>query len=142
MMVNYIAQLNDLPLSAGQIVTMVIIVTASSMGSAGIPSAGPATTIMILQTVGLPITDIGILFTIEWLVDRYEIEKASDFMWFFIRFYSKRLITCVNVLGDTIGTGIINHLAKRQLEESSIPKLEIANSNHDGAGETNLGYKK
>ena len=85
-MVNYIAQLNDLPLSAGQIVTMVIIVTASSMGSAGIPSAGPATTIMILQTVGLPITDIGMLFTIEWLVDRYEIEKASDFMWFFYSF--------------------------------------------------------
>ena len=69
-MVNYIAQLNDLPLSAGQIVTMVIIVTAASIGAAGIPSAGPANKIMILQTVGLPIEDIGMLFTIEWLVDR------------------------------------------------------------------------
>ena len=73
-MVNYIAQLHDLQLSAGQIVTMVIIVTASSIGAAGIPSAGPGTQIMILQTVGLPITDIGMLLSIEWLVDRYKRE--------------------------------------------------------------------
>ena len=73
-MVNYIAQLNDLQLSAGQLVTMVIIVTASSIGAAGIPSAGPTSQIMILQTVGLPITDIGMLLSIEWLVDRYKRE--------------------------------------------------------------------
>ena len=79
-MVNYIAQLHDLPLSAGEIVTMIIIVTAASIGAAGIPSAGPANKIMILQTVGLPITDIGMLFTIEWLVDRYEGEKVHGYL--------------------------------------------------------------
>ena len=86
-MVNFIAQLNDLPLSAGQIVTMVIIVTAASIGSAGIPSAGPATKIMILQTVGLPITDIGMLYTIEWLVDRYGREKKMNSMYFYMSLF-------------------------------------------------------
>ena len=86
-MVNYIAQLNDLPLSAGQIVTVVIIVTATSIGAAGIPSGGPATMIMILQTVGLPITDIGMLYTIEWLVDRYEREKKMNSMYFYMSLF-------------------------------------------------------
>ena len=53
------------------LVTISITATAASIGAAGIPSAGMVTMVMVLQTVGLPTADIGLLLTLDWLLDRY-----------------------------------------------------------------------
>jgi len=65
--------------------------TLASVGAASIPSAGLVTLVLVVSALGLPTTDIGILFSVEWVLDRCR--------------------TVVNVLGDSIGVGIVNHLS-------------------------------
>ncbi|XP_078591695.1 excitatory amino acid transporter 1-like isoform X1 [Branchiostoma floridae x Branchiostoma japonicum] len=85
----FIAQVNGITLNFGQIVAISVTATAASVGAAGIPSAGLITMVIVLTAVGLPIEDITLLFAIDWLLDRFR--------------------TATNVLGDSIGAGIIDH---------------------------------
>ena len=63
----------------------------------GIPQAGLVTMVMVLQTVGLPSTDVALILAVDWLLDRFR--------------------TAINVLGDAIGTNYfkINSLIFLQL---------------------------
>ena len=100
----FIAQVNNLTLSIGQIFAISITATAASIGAAGIPQAGLVTMVMVLETVGLPPDDITIILAVDWLLDRFR--------------------TAINVLGDSIGAGIVYHLSKEELEaaENSEPE--------------------
>ena len=66
----FIAQVNNLSLSLGQICAISITATAASIGAAGIPQAGLVTMVMVLETVGLPPDDITIILAVDWLLDR------------------------------------------------------------------------
>ena len=52
---------------------------------------------MVLETVGLPPDDITIILAVDWLLDRCR--------------------TTINVIGDSIGAGIVNHMCKDELEK-------------------------
>merc|ERR1711963_181142 len=84
----FIAQVRGITLDAGKIVAISITATAASIGAAGIPQAGLVTMVMVLQTVGLPSTDVALILAVDWLLDRFR--------------------TAINVLGDSIGAGIVN----------------------------------
>ena len=66
----FIAQVNNMELSLGQICAVSITATAASIGAAGIPQAGLVTMVMVLETVGLPPDDITIILAVDWLLDR------------------------------------------------------------------------
>ena len=89
-------QVNSLDLSLGQICAVSITATAASIGAAGIPQAGLVTMVMVLETVGLPPDDITIILAVDWLLDRCR--------------------TTINVIGDSIGAGIVNHLSRGELD--------------------------
>merc|ERR1712021_131565 len=91
----FISQVNGMALSIGQIIAISITATAASIGAAGIPQAGLVTMVMVLQTVGLPSTDVALILAVDWLLDRFR--------------------TAINVLGDAIGAGIVYHLSKDEL---------------------------
>ncbi|KAI2662158.1 Excitatory amino acid transporter 3 [Labeo rohita] len=55
----FIAQLNNLDLDAGQIVTISITATVASIGAAGVPNAGLVTMVIVLTAVGLPANAYG-----------------------------------------------------------------------------------
>merc|ERR1712111_83184 len=93
----FIAQLNGISLNVGQVVATAITATAASIGAAGIPQAGLVTMVMVLQTVGLPSTDVALILAVDWLLDRFR--------------------TAINVLGDAIGAGIVYHLSKDELSK-------------------------
>ena len=111
----FIAQVNNLTLSIGQICAISITATAASIGAAGIPQAGLVTMVMVLETVGLPPDDITIILAVDWLLDRFR--------------------TTINVVGDSVGAGIVNHLSKGELAamdkiggtEESIPLTQKDN---------------
>ena len=111
----FIAQVNNLNLSLGQICAVSITATAASIGAAGIPQAGLVTMVMVLETVGLPPDDITIILAVDWLLDRFR--------------------TTINVVGDSVGAGIVNHLSKGELAamdkiggtEESIPLTQKDN---------------
>ncbi|XP_011304887.1 excitatory amino acid transporter 3 [Fopius arisanus] len=91
----FIAQVRKVPLSFGQLAAVSITATAASIGAAGIPQAGLVTMVMVLDTVGLPANDVTLIIAIDWLLDRFR--------------------TSVNVVGDSLGAGIVNFLSKNEL---------------------------
>ncbi|KAL9964511.1 hypothetical protein ACROYT_G028162 [Oculina patagonica] len=93
----FIAQLNEVDLSGGKIIAICLTATAIAIGAAGIPSAGSITTIIVLQAVGLPLDDIGLIMAVDWFLDRFR--------------------TTVNVLGDSIGAGVVEHLSRDDLRK-------------------------
>lgn len=96
----FIAQVREVSLSFGQLVAISITATAASIGAAGIPQAGLVTMVMVLDTVHLPSNDVFLILAVDWLLDRCR--------------------TTVNVMGDSLGAGIVNHLSKNEL--SALPQ--------------------
>ncbi|XP_035215699.1 excitatory amino acid transporter 2-like isoform X2 [Stegodyphus dumicola] len=95
----FIAQMNGIDLSAGEIITVSLTATATaaSIGAASVPSAGLVTMLLVLTAVKLPTQDISMILAVDWLLDRIR--------------------TSVNVLGDAFGAGIVYHLSKKELDE-------------------------
>ncbi|KAM6957408.1 solute carrier family 1 member 9 [Aplochiton taeniatus] len=101
----FIAQMNDINLDGGQIVTVSMTATLASVGAASIPSAGLVTMLLILTAVGLPTQDISLLIAVDWLLDRMR--------------------TSINVVGDSFGAGIVDHLSKAELAEIDAELLPL-----------------
>jgi len=121
----FIAQVRSMSMSVGQVIAISITATAASIGAAGIPQAGLVTMVMVLDTVGLPAEDVTIILAVDWLLDRFR--------------------TAINVLGDSIGAGLVYHLSKAELEEfehkgvpvptaeggfEAVPMTEIEDGDH------------
>ncbi|CAM5114917.1 unnamed protein product [Eretmochelys imbricata] len=96
----FIAQLNDLDLDVGKIITISVTATAASIGAAGVPQAGVVTMVVVLSAVGLPAEDVTLIIAVDWLLDRFR--------------------TMINVLGDAFGAGIVEKLSKRELEQMDV----------------------
>ncbi|KAM9391800.1 LOW QUALITY PROTEIN: solute carrier family 1 member 9 [Pholidichthys leucotaenia] len=101
----FIAQMNDIALDAGQIVTVSMTATLASVGAASIPSAGLVTMLLILTAVGLPTQDISLLIAVDWLLDRMR--------------------TSINVVGDSFGAGIVDHLSRAELAELDTAEMQM-----------------
>ncbi|XP_036382471.1 excitatory amino acid transporter 2-like [Megalops cyprinoides] len=93
----FIAQMNDIELDSGQILTVSMTATLASVGAASIPSAGLVTMLLILTAVGLPTQDISLLIAVDWLLDRMR--------------------TSINVVGDSFGAGIVDFLSRVELAD-------------------------
>ncbi|XP_062372492.1 excitatory amino acid transporter 3 [Sardina pilchardus] len=96
----FIAQLNNMALDVGQIVTISITATVASIGAAGVPNAGLVTMVIVLTAVGLPAGDVTLIVAVDWLIDRFR--------------------TMINVLGDAYGAGIVERLSRRELQRTDV----------------------
>ncbi|XP_061601956.1 neutral amino acid transporter A [Cololabis saira] len=106
----FIAQLNNTELNAGQIFTILVTATASSVGAAGIPAGGIITIAIILEAIGLPTNDLSLMLAVDWIVDR--------------------TTTVVNVEGDALGAGILHHInqqetRKQQREDEDLAEVRV-----------------
>uniref|UniRef100_A0A673ZM91 Amino acid transporter n=1 Tax=Salmo trutta TaxID=8032 RepID=A0A673ZM91_SALTR len=102
----FIAQLNNIELNAGQIFTILVTATASSVGAAGIPAGGIITIAIILEAIGLPTNDLSLMLAVDWIVDR--------------------TTTVVNVEGDALGAGILHHINQQEMKKQQHLGEELA----------------
>ncbi len=115
--------MREVPLDFTSVVAISITATAASIGAAGIPQAGLVTMIMVLDTVGLPADDVALIFAVDWLLDRFR--------------------TAINVLGDSIGAGIVHALSKGDLDKLGDPEeAKEAPSTLNGAAAKENGHAK
>ncbi|KAI4822289.1 hypothetical protein KUCAC02_007843 [Chaenocephalus aceratus] len=114
----FIAQLNDISLDFGQLITLSVMSAVSSLGAAGIPAEGAVTTLFVLSAVGLPVREASMLMAVEWLLDR--------------------LNTVVNVLGDCVGLAMIHHLSENELAIMDHTHEESLNRTDEAAAEDHL----
>uniref|UniRef100_A0A8C6L0M2 Amino acid transporter n=1 Tax=Nothobranchius furzeri TaxID=105023 RepID=A0A8C6L0M2_NOTFU len=101
----FIAQLNNTELNAGQIFTILVTATASSVGAAGIPAGGIITIAIILEAIGLPTNDLSLMLAVDWIVDR--------------------TTTVVNVEGDALGAGILHHINQQEMKKQQHEDKEL-----------------
>ena len=76
----FVAQMLGQHLSITQQLLVVLTSIIASVGAAGIPEAGLVTMTLVFTAVGLPVEYIGLLFAVDWFLDRCR--------------------TTINVLGD------------------------------------------
>ncbi|XP_069127166.1 excitatory amino acid transporter 3-like [Argopecten irradians] len=116
--VLFIGQVNDFDLDIGRIIIVSITATAAAIGAAGVPQAGLVTMVIVLTAVGFPTDDVTLILAIDWLLDRFR--------------------TSVNVMGDAIGAGIVDHLSKKEIR-----KMDLLDSVEDTEnGVLNIAYEE
>ncbi len=84
----FIAQAYGIELSGVQLVVVLLTATLAAVGAAAIPQAGLVTMVMVLTAVNVPVEGIGILLSVDWLLDRFR--------------------TATNVWGDSVGAAVID----------------------------------
>ncbi len=85
--VFFISQVYNKPLTFSMILTIDLTATLASIGTAGVPGAGPIMLSLVITSVGLPIEGIALIMGIDRLVDMGR--------------------TAVNITGDAVCTAII-----------------------------------
>ncbi|XP_035699032.1 excitatory amino acid transporter 1-like [Branchiostoma floridae] len=103
--VIFIAQVNGTPLSVGGIIVVSITATVAAIGAAAVPQAGLITMVIVLSAVGLPADDVTLIIAVDWFLDRFR--------------------TMINVLGDSIGAGIVAHSVRNELPELEEDDVEM-----------------
>ena len=83
----FIAQAIGIDLSMTDQVLIAVTATLAAIGAAGIPEAGLVTMVIVLNAVNLPIEYVGLILTVDWLLDRFR--------------------TAVNTLGDSVGAAVV-----------------------------------
>ncbi len=83
----FVAQVYNIPMTLGMMLTVVLTATLASIGTAGVPGAGAIMLTLVLQSIGLPLEGIGLIMGVDRLVDMAR--------------------TAINVTGDAVCTVII-----------------------------------
>jgi len=92
--VVFLAQVSGIELSGAALVVLALTATFAAIGAAAIPEAGLVTMVVVMAAVGLPPEGIGLILSIDWILDRAR--------------------TAVNVWGDAVGAAVLD----RQLRAS------------------------
>jgi Na+/H+-dicarboxylate symporter len=83
----FIAQAIGVEMTLMHQLTIALTATLAAIGAAGIPEAGLVTMLIVLNAVGLPVEYVGLILSVDWLLDRFR--------------------TAVNCYGDACGSAIV-----------------------------------
>jgi solute carrier family 1 (high affinity glutamate transporter) protein 1 len=102
-LIQMFAGLDDVQTSLSAFNILLIFITAvlAAVGAAGVPSSGLVTMALVATAVHLPTYYIGIIFTVDALLDRFR--------------------TIVNIFGDAVGAVVVNRIEGERLERGSAP---------------------
>ncbi|MBY6035088.1 dicarboxylate/amino acid:cation symporter [Fictibacillus nanhaiensis] len=100
----FIAQVYDINLSIGAMITVILTAVLASIGTAGVPGVGLIMLAMVLNSVGLPVEGIALILGVDRILDM--------------------LRTAVNITGDAACAVIVDkgedkHIGTREQEASA-----------------------
>ena len=74
---------------------------------------------MVLTAVGLPLEGIGLLFSIDWFLDRLRTSTPHMTPCTHTRTHTLTIAVCaaVNVFGDAVGAAIVDHWEAKKFED-------------------------
>lgn len=98
--VIFIAQSYGIHLGLGKLIVVFITASLAAIGAAGIPEAGLVTMVLVLQATGLPLEGIGLILSIDWLLDRFR--------------------TTINVWGDCVGAAVLDRLEANEIRDEKV----------------------
>ncbi|KAH7963131.1 hypothetical protein HPB52_019653 [Rhipicephalus sanguineus] len=110
----FIAQLNDIAISSGDYFAVLITATAVSVAATSVPSAALFLMVMTLSVIGAPVSDVSLLFTVEWLLDRAR--------------------TTNNCLGDCFTSALVDHICFRK-KPCELNEVVVVVAADEGAAE-------
>ena len=90
----FVAQVALMELGLSGQIVVAVTATLAAIGAAGIPEAGLVTMLIVFNAVGLPVEYIGLILSVDWLLDRFR--------------------TTVNVFGDTVGASVVDQVFARE----------------------------
>ncbi len=105
----FIAQITGVDLSLSQCITVVLVATLASIGTAGVPGVGLIMLAMVLQQVGLPLEPIGLILSVDRILDMTR--------------------TAVNITGDAVCAVFV-----ARSEESRVPARVYATAESEAQG--------
>lgn len=73
----FIAQMYGINVTLNQQITIILVSTLASIGTSGVPSAGVVMLSVVLQQVGLPLEGIGLVLSVDRIVDLVDEEKDA-----------------------------------------------------------------
>jgi solute carrier family 1 (high affinity glutamate transporter) protein 1 len=95
----FIAQAIGMELTLTHQLTIAVTATLAAIGAAGIPEAGLVTMLIVLNAVGLPVEYVGLILSVDWLLDRFR--------------------TAVNCFGDACGAAIVEKTIPQEARVST-----------------------
>jgi len=90
----FIAQVYGIGMEPVQQIVVFLTATLAAIGAAGIPEAGLVTMLIVMKAVDLPVEGLGLLLSIDWLLDRFR--------------------TTINVWGDSVGAAVVDRLEEKR----------------------------
>ena len=92
--VLFIAQKSGIALPVASQLIVLLTATLAAIGAAAIPEAGLVTMVLVLSAVGLPADGVGLILSIDWILDRFR--------------------TSVNGWGDAVGAAVVDRQLQAQ----------------------------
>merc|ERR1712223_1814993 len=108
----FIAKINGMILNAGDLVTVVLTATATSVAAASVPSAALVLMLIVLSAIDAPYQDVSLLWAVDWFVDRCR--------------------TTNNLLGDAFGAAVVEALSKKELEAMDVQRQKELENERNG----------
>ena len=102
----FVAQISGHELTWFQQFLVVLTCIAASVGAAGIPEAGQVTMVLVFRAVGLDLSYIALLLTVDWFLDRCR--------------------TTINVMGDVNVSCILDGHTREEPHEPTDQDRELA----------------
>ena len=94
----FIASCANMHLTLGQMVIVVVTATLASIGTAGVSGAGMIMLAMVLETIGIPVSYIGLIVAVDRLFDMGR--------------------TCLNVTGDISCSLCVTHMEAKKAQRN------------------------
>nr|CAD7438266.1 unnamed protein product [Timema bartmani] len=100
----FISQLSGITLTVGQVASVIFLAASGSVAAAGVSHATLVSLVIVLNSLGLPPSSMGLLLAVDFVRDR--------------------MATVLNVMGNCVVAAIVNHLNEKMTRRAQQDEVD------------------